>query len=218
MAILSSRGGGLDGQAKTGVAGLCVKGATPIRTCSTRTAARVHLADWRLAAEGTPLALERTGVSWRPVCPLGAAHVTVLGGHAPHLTAGPGRQTDGRDGAGMGARLRHGLLQGRVRPPRHSRAWRDVTRHRPLVGRDRAAVANRLPPRMAAAHRTRGPVAPHVLGLAGRGRRQALADGAAEAAPRAPLAQGNLRAQTAHLQPSLTGHWPPTPRVLLQAR
>jgi transposase len=179
--------------------------------------ARLQLADWLLAVACTHIARERTGVDWRPVVKLLEDHLTVLVVNAHHITAVPGRQTDLRDGDGMCALRCHGRRTGRFMPPRHSREWREWTRHRQSVVRDRAAVATRLQKRMASAHIMLGPVAPTVLGLAGRCVLQARADGEEEATHRAPLAQGKLRAQTAPLQQSLPGHLPPPPCVLRQA-
>lgn len=217
MDILYARGCGLDGPATTVVACRCVEGNKEIRTCSTMTADLWPLADWLLAAGCTHVAIERTGVYWRPVFTRLEDHVAVLLVNAHHITAVPGRKTDVRDGEWLGDRRRHGLLRGSFIPPRHIRAWRAVTRHRQSLVRDRAAVANRIQQRSDSAPITLGHVATHGLGLSGRCMLQALADGAEEAAPLAPLAQGTRQAQAAPLQPCLTGHLPSTPRVLLQA-
>jgi transposase len=212
--ILSSRCCGLDGHAKPVVAGLCVEGEQQLRTFSTMTADRWPWADWLLAADGTPIARESPGVDWRPVFNLREDHCTVLVVNAHHITAVPGRKTDVRDGDWIGDRRRHGLLKGSGIPPRHLRAWRELTRHRPLLVRARAAVAHRIQKLLESAHMKRGHVAPNGLGLSGRFMLQALADGAAEAAPLAPLAKGKRQAKAGQLQPSLTGHVSRTQRGL----
>ena len=216
LASLSARGGGLEGPAKPGVAGLCLEGENQRRTVATLTADRGPRADWLLAAGCTPSALARTGGSWRPVCKRREAPLTLLRGHAHPIQAVPGRKTAVRDGEGMGDGWRHGLLTASVIPPRSLRERRAWTRHRQLLGRARAAGVPRLPTLRDSAHRTRGHVATTVLGLSGRFRLQARAAGDEEAAPRAPLAQGKLQATAAHLHQSRPGHLPPTPRVLRQ--
>jgi hypothetical protein len=88
-----------------------------MRTVSTMTAALWPWAAGRWAADGPPSALERPGVSWRPVVTLLDDHVTVLLVNAHPSTAGPGRTTAVRDCAGRGDLLRPGVLQGRGLPP-----------------------------------------------------------------------------------------------------
>jgi hypothetical protein len=129
--ILEARGGGREGPATTVGAGLGGAGAKRLRPFSPRPAARWPRADGLLAAGGTPVALARPGISWRPVCPVREAHMTVLVVHAHPLTAGPGRKPAVRDGAGLGARRRHGLRTASCRPPRGNARPRRLTASRP---------------------------------------------------------------------------------------
>jgi transposase len=216
LEILCARCCGLDVQAKTVVACLCIDGEKQLRTFSTMTADLLQLADWLLAAGCTPIALESTGVSWRPVCTLLGDHCPVLLVNAHPSKAVPGRKTAVRDGDWIGALRRHGRLKASVIPPRHIRAWRALTRHRQLLVRDRAAVANRLQKLLESAPIKLGQVATHGLGLSGQFMLQALAGGPEDAAPLAPLATGKLKAKAAPRQQALTGHVPPTRRFLLQ--
>jgi transposase len=216
MEILYARCCGLEVPAKTVVACLCVEGEQQIRTFSTMTADLLQLADWLLAAGCTHIASESTGVSWRPVFNLLEDHCTVLLVNAHHIKAVPGRKTDVRDCDGIGDLLRHGLLKASFIPPRHIREWRELTRHRQILVRDRAAVANRIQKLIEAANIKLGQVATNVLGLSGRLMLQALADGEEDAEQLAPLAKGKLKAKAAQLKQSLTGHLTPTQRFLLQ--
>jgi transposase len=216
MEILSSRCCGLDVPAKTVVACLCVEGEKQIRTFSTMTVDLLQLADWLLAAGCTHVAMESTGVYWRPVFNRLEDHCTVILVHAHHIKAVPGRKTEVRDGDWIGDVLRHGLLKARFIPPRHIRELRELTRHRQTLVRDRAAVANRIQKLLESAHIKLGQGATHVLGLSGRFMLQALADGEEDAEQLAQLAQGKLKAKTAQLQQALTGHLTATPRFLLQ--
>jgi transposase len=202
--------------AKTVVACLYVEGEKQLRTFSTMTVDLLQLADWLLAAGCTHVAIERTGVYWRPVFNLLEDHVTVILGNAHHINAVPGQKTDVRDCAWIGDVRRHGLLKARCIPPRHIRELRALTRHRQTLVRDRAAVANRIQKRLESANIKLGQVATHMLGLSGRLILQPLADGAADAAQLAQLAHGTLKSKTAQLQQALTGHLTATQRFLLQ--
>jgi transposase len=216
MEILYSRCCGLDVHAKTVVACLCVEGEKQIRTFSTMTEDLLQLAAWLLAAGCTHIAIESTGVYWRPVFNLLEDHFTVLLVNAHHIKAVPGRKTEVRDCDWICDLLRHGLLKGSFIPPRHIREWRELTRHRQILVRDRAAVANRIQTLLESANIKLGQVATNVLGLSGRFMLQALADGEKDAAQLAQLAKGKLKAKAAQLKQSLTGHWSPTQRFLLQ--
>jgi transposase len=216
MEILYSRCCGLDVHAKTVVACLCVEGEKQIRTFSTMTEELLQLADWLLAAGCTHIAIESTGVYWRPVFNLLEDHFTVLLVNAHHIKAVPGRKTDVRDCDWICDLLRHGLLKASFIPPRHIRELRELTRHRQILVRDRAAVANRIQKLLESANIKLGQVATNVLGLSGRLMLQALADGEEDAAQLAQLAKGKLKAKAAQLKQSLTGHLTPTQRFLLR--
>jgi transposase len=216
MEILYSRCCGLDVHAKTVVACLCVEGEKQIRTFSTMTEDLLQLADWLLTAGCTHVAIESTGVYWRPVFNLLEDHFTVLLVNAQHIKAVPGRKTDVRDCDWICDLLRHGLLKASFIPPRYIRELRELTRHRQILVRDRAAVAHRIQKLIESANIKLGQVATNVLGLSGRLLLQALADGEADAATLAQLAKGKLKAKAAQLKQSLTGHLTPTQRFLLQ--
>jgi transposase len=216
MEILYSRCCGLDVHAKTVVACLCIEGEKQIRTFSTMTADLLQLADWLLAAGCTHIAIESTGVYWRPVFNLLEDHFTVLLVNAHHIKAVPGRKTDVRDCDWICDLLRHGLLKASFIPPRHIRELRELTRHRQILVRDRAAVANRIQKLLESANIKLGQVATHVLGLSGKLMLQALADGEEDAEQLAQLAKGKLKAKAAQLKQALTGHLTSTQRFLLQ--
>jgi transposase len=216
MEILYSRCCGLDVHAKTVVACLCIEGEKQIRTFSTMTVDLLQLADWLLTAGCTHIAIESTGVYWRPVFNLLEDHFTVILVNAHHIKAVPGRKTDVRDCDWICDLLRHGLLKASFIPPRHIRELRELTRHRQILVRDRAAVANRIQKLLESANIKLGQVATHVLGLSGKLMLQALADGEEDAEQLAQLAKGKLKAKAAQLKQALTGHLTPTQRFLLQ--
>jgi len=84
-----------------------------------------------MAAQGvTPVAMESTGVYWKPIYNILESRFRVLLVNARHLKQVPGRQSDGRDGHGIAQLLPHGLLKGSFIPPRPPRELRDLTRLR----------------------------------------------------------------------------------------
>jgi transposase len=115
-----------------------------VRTFSTMTCALGERADW-LSAEGvTPVAMESTGVSWKPVFHILEDRFTVWLVHAHPIKPVPGRKTDVQDCAGIAPRLQHGLLRPSFLPPRWVRPLRDLTRQRGRLVSDKTAVANRI--------------------------------------------------------------------------
>jgi transposase len=115
-----------------------------VRTCGTRTADLLPLAEWLTSTDGTPGALESTGVSWNPIYPLwaGILAVVVVVTARPSKNV-PGRKTAVRAGAWRAALLRPGLLPPSFLPDRPPRDLRDLTRSRTSLVRERAAEVNR---------------------------------------------------------------------------
>lgn len=216
MEVIYPRCCGLDVHAKTVVACLCLLGQKQVRTFSTMTADLLQLSDWLAAAGCTHVAIESTGVYWRPVFNILEANFNVILVNAQHIKAVPGRKTDVRDCEWVCDLLRHGLLKASFIPPLHIRELRELTRHRQTLVRDHAAVANRIQKLIEGANIKLGQVATNALGLSGRLMLQALADGQEDAAKLAQMAKGKLRAKSAQLQQSLSGRLTPTQRFLLK--
>ena len=100
--------------------------------------------DW-LVKQGCPqVAMESTGVYWKPVYNILEGQVELLVVNAQHLKAVPGRKTDVRDAEWIAELLAHGLLRGSFVPPPGVRELRELTRYRSSVVRDRARTVNRL--------------------------------------------------------------------------
>lgn len=149
MAVLHTRCCGLDIHKRTVVACLVTPGAAgrltqTLRTFGTMTTELLQLADWLAAADCTHVAMEATGVYWQPIWNLLEDRFSLLLANARHSKAVPGRKTDVRDAAWIADLLRHGLLQGRVVPPRPQRELRALTRYRTAVLGERTAEVNRL--------------------------------------------------------------------------
>ena len=102
------------------------------------------LSDWLAGAGCTHVALESTGVYWRPIWNLLEDRFTLLLVNARHIKAVPGRKTDVRDCEWIADLLRYGLLRGSVVPDRERRDIRELVRYRTSLTRERAAEVNRL--------------------------------------------------------------------------
>jgi transposase len=121
---------GLDVHAKTVVACLIKHGRKQILTFSTMTDDLLRLLDW-LTAEGcTHVAIESTGVYWRPVFNILEGSLEVILVNARHVKAVPGRKTDVKDCEWLADLLRHGLLKASFIPPLEIRELRELTRYR----------------------------------------------------------------------------------------
>lgn len=197
---------GLDVHAKTVVACLIKQGKKQIQTFSTMTDDLLKLGDW-LRQEGcTHVAIESTGVYWKPVFNLLEGALEVILVNARHIKAVPGRKTDVRDCEWLADLLRHGLLKASFIPPREIRELRELTRYRQTLVTEHTAIANRLQKLLESANIKLGQVASDVLGMSGRLMLHALAEGERNATTLAALAQGRLRSKTEELRRALTGH------------
>jgi transposase len=180
------------------------------RTFGTMTEDLLALADWLGAAGCTHVAMESTGVYWKPVYNVLEDQCTVLVVNAQHLKQVPGRKTDVRDAEWIADLLRHGLVRGSFVPPRGQRELRDLTRTRTTLVREGARIANRIQKVLEDANIKLGDVASDVLGASGRAMLQAMVAGERDPVRLAGLAQGRLRekhdALVAALRGRLTAH------------
>jgi transposase len=212
MKILFERCAGLDVHLKTVVA--CVRtpgeseGAdrrSQVRTFSTTTPGLLQLHAW-LAEEGViHVAMESTGIYWRPVHNILEGAFEVLLVNARHVKTVPGRKTDVKDCEWLAQLLEHGLLRGSFVPPEPIRDLRDLTRYRKTLIHERSAHVNRLAKTLEMANIKLGTVATDIMGKSGRAMIEALIAGDSDPAALAELAQGLLKKKHDALIPALTG-------------
>jgi transposase len=201
---------GLDVHKKTVVVCLRRAGADgpvrrEVRTYRTMTADLIALADW-LDAEGvTHVAMESTGVYWKPVFHLLEGRFEVLLANAHRIRNVPGRKTDVKDAEWVAQLLQYGLLEASFIPPPPIRELRDLTRQRARLVRERAGVVNRVQKVLEDADIKPASVATDVLGASGRAMLAALVDGTDDPAELAALAKGSLRGKTPELELALRG-------------
>src|SRR4051812_6076303 len=182
MEVLYSCCCGIDVHAKMLVACLLKPGKKEVRTFSTMTEDLLGLLDW-LTAEGcTHVAIESTGVYWKPVFNILEGQMEVILVNARHVKAVPGRKTDVKDCEWLADLLRHGLLKASFIPPLEIRELRELTRYRQTLVREQASVANRVQRIIESGNIKLGQVATDALGVSGRQMLRALARGEADAA------------------------------------
>jgi transposase len=149
MRVVYERCCGLDVHKKTVVACVLITENSGemqrhIRTFSTMTAGLLALADWLESMQVPVVAMESTGVYWRPVFNLIEEGRTIILVNAQHMKAVPGRKTDVKDAEWLADLLRHGLLTASFIPPAPIREIRDLVRYRKSLVQERAQEVNRV--------------------------------------------------------------------------
>jgi transposase len=114
-----------------------------VRTFGTMTEDLLALSDWLAAANCTHVAMESTGVYWKPIWNLLEDDFSLLLINPRDIKAVPGRKTDITDAEWIADLLRHGLLRSSYVPDRPQRELRELTRYRTSLVRERTAQANR---------------------------------------------------------------------------
>lgn len=187
------------------------------RTLGTTTNALLVLVEWLLERKVTHVAMESTGVYWKPVYNLlEAAGLTVFVVNAAHMKAVPGRKTDVRDAAWICDLMRHGLLRPSFIPPRPQRELRELVRYRISLVEERADEANRIQKVLEGGNIKLGSVVSDILGKSGRAILQAMAAGTTDPETLAGMAQGKLCAKRDQLIQALRGRLNPHQQKMLR--
>ncbi len=212
MDVILERCAGLDVHQATITACVRVPGAAGeraqvIQTFGATTPELLALRDWLTASRVTHVAMESTGVYWKPVYYVLEDAFTLLLVNAAHMANVPGRKTDVADCAWIAQLLECGLLRGSFVPPPPIRELRDLTRYRKALLQDRAREANRLHKVLEDAGIKLATVATDILGVSGRAMLMALVAGTTDPAVLADLARGKLRAKLPALRQALTGRF-----------
>jgi len=181
--------------------------AQEIKTFGTTTADLLALRDWLEAHHVTHVAMESTGVYWKPVFYILEEAFTCLLVNAAHIKQVPGRKTDVQDCAWIAQLLECGLLRGSFVPPAPIRELRDLTRYRKVLIQERTREANRLHKVLQDAGVKLASVATDILGVSGRAMLEALVQGTTDPAVLAELARGKLRAKLPALRAALAGRF-----------
>ena len=165
----------------------------------------LELADWLQSQHVTHVAMESTGVYWKPVWNILEGQFEVVLVNAQHIKAVPGRKTDIKDCQWIAELLQHGLLRGSFVPPTPIRQLRDLTRMRTSLRQDHTAVANRMQKILEDANIKLASVASDWLGVSGRAILAQLLAGEEDAEKLAALSRGRLRSKLPAMQLALEG-------------
>ena len=196
---------GLDVHKKSVVAWVITPEGQETRRFGTTTGKLLVLTDWLKEQGVTHVAMESTGVYWKPVYNLLEEEFQVMVVNAAHIKAVPGRKTDVKDAQWIAELLQHGLLRPSFIPARPQRELRELTRYRRSLVQERSRVANRIQKLLEGANIKLSSVATDVLGVSGRAMLEALAAGETDPKALADLAQGRLREKLGQLEEALRG-------------
>jgi transposase len=209
MEIVHPRCCGIDVHKATVCACISIKDAGVVekhkRRFDTTTAELRELALWLHQHQVAQVAMEATGVYWKPVWNLLEEQFELLLVNPQHLKSIPGKKTDFKDGERIADLLQHGLLRGSFVPPRPIRELRDLTRMRATLAQERSSIVNRIEKTLEDPNLKLGVVASDVVGASGRAMLEAIVRGETDPATLAELAKGTLRNKIPQLKLALEG-------------
>lgn len=209
MEVVHPRCCGIDVHKATVCACISIKDAGVIekhkRRFDTTTAQLRELASWLGQYKVTNVAMEATGVYWKPVWNLLQEEFELLLVNPQHLKSIPGKKTDFKDGERIADLLQHGLLRGSFVPPQPIRELRDLTRMRASLAQERSNIINRIEKTLEDPNLKLGVVASDVVGVSGRAMLEAIVRGETDPAKLADLAKGTLRNKIPQLKLALEG-------------
>jgi transposase len=187
-----------------------------IRRFGTMTRDLLELSLWLQQLGVTHVAMESTGVYWKPVWNLLEGQFELLLVNAQHIKQVPGRKTDIRDCEWIADLLQHGLLRRSYVPKQEQRDLRDLTRYRVRLNEDKVRLANRIQKTLEDANIKLASVATDVLGASGRTMLQAIATGEDDPEKLAQMARKGLRKKLPQLRLALQGRIRDHHRFLLR--
>jgi transposase len=178
-----------------------------LREFGTTTVELLALRDWLMAWGVSVVAMESTGVYWKPVFYLVEDDIECWLLNAKHLKNVPGRKTDVADAAWIAQLVEHGLVRASFVPPRPIRELRNLTRYRKALIQERTRESQRLDKILQDAGVKLSSVASRTLGVSGKAMLEALVAGTRDPEILADLARGKLRAKIPQLRDALTGRF-----------
>src|SRR5271157_4700361 len=210
MEVLYPRCAGLDVHKESVVA--CIRIAsggevvTEVQTFNTTTASLVSLSEW-LASNGcTHVAMEATGVYWKPVWHiLSDSAFTLVLANAAHVKNVPGRKTDVNDATWLADLLAHGLIRASFVPDTQTQEQRGLLRTRKQLTRERTSHIQRLQKTLEEANIKLDSVISDLIGTSGRAMIEALIAGESDPLRLASLASSRIKASPAMLGEALRG-------------
>ncbi len=220
MDVIYPRCAGLDVHKQTVVVCARVAGNGPlqqeVRTFATTTSGLLELADWLESLGVEHVAMEATGVYWKPVWHVLEGHFELVLANAAHVKNVPGRKTDVNDAMWLADLLAHGLIRASFVPPVAVQELRTLTRTRKQFVRERSAHVQRIEKVLEDANLKLGVVLSDILGKSGRAVLQALIDGQTDPQRLASCVSGRVKACRADVLEALHGHISAHHRFMLQ--
>lgn len=220
MEVVHPRCCGIDVHKATVCACISIKDAGEAvkekRCFDTTTAQLRELAAWLSQWKVTTVAMEATGVYWKPVWNILEEEFEQLLVNPQHLKSIPGKKTDFKDGERIADLLQHGLLRGSFVPAQPIRELRDLTRARASFAQERSRIVNRIEKTLEDPNLKLGVVASDVAGVSGRAMLEAIIKGEEDAAKLAEMAKGALRKKIPQLRLALEGKVTPHHRFMLR--
>lgn len=163
------------------------------------------LSDWLRELQVTHVAMESTGVYWKPVWHVLAGSFTLLLVNAQHIKHVPGRKTDVKDSQWIAQLLQHGLLRSSFVPEEPQQQWRDLTRLRTQLVARTSQTSNRIQKVLEDANIKLASVASNALGVSGREMIQQMIAGVQSPEALASCARGRLKSKSEQLKEALLG-------------
>ena len=188
-----------------------------IQTFSTKTIFLIKLMDWIRSHGCTHVAMESTGVYWKPIVNLiEAEEMEFFVVNAQHMKAVPGRKTDVKDAEWIAQLLRHGLLTASFVPDRNQRELRELVRYRRSIIEERSRQLNRIQKVLEGANIKLGSVVSDIMGVSAKEMLNAIADGEEDPTKLAGMARRSLKRKKDELELALRGYVNPHQRMMLK--
>jgi transposase len=219
MEVLYPRCAGLDVHKDTVVAcARCVNEPRhhEVRTFGTTTRDLFSLADWLELCGCTHVAMEATGIYWKPVWHLLEGRFELVLANAQHIRNVPGRKTDVNDATWIADLLAHGLIRSSFVPPAPIQELRDITRTRKQLVREIAQHTLRIQKTLEDANLKVASVLSNVIGTSGLAMLHAIIAGEDDPERLADLAVGTARRKRSELIESLRGRVTDHHRAMLK--
>ena len=221
MELLHPHCAGLDLHKETVVA--CIrhmvdgKVTTEVKSFQTTTQQLMELSDWLSTQGVTHIAMEATGVYWKPVWHiLSDGEFVLVLANAAHVKNVPGRKTDVNDAAWLADLMAHGLIRASFVPGEPTQQMRDLLRTRKQFVRERSSHTQRIQKTLEDANIKLDSVISDIVGLSGRRMIEALIAGETDPGTLAALAHRRIHASAEELEAALRGRVTPHHRFMLQ--
>jgi len=218
MEVVVERGSGLDVHKETVVACIDGKGIKKeIRTYRTMTNDLLKLKEWLKENGITHVAMESTGVYWKPIFNMLEDSFEVILVNARHIKNVPGRKTDVQDSEWLCKLLRAGLVKGSFIPPKGIRELRDLTRYRKKLVENITAEKNRIQKVLEDANIKLSSVMSNTFGASGSKIIEELIKGELTVEEMSELAKGRLIKKKGIIKEALVGYFQEHHKFMIKA-